>query len=375
MLQKRMALKNFRNYKLASVELSPQVNVFYGKNAQGKTNFLEAVSYLVLGRSFRTYRDEELIREGAESFFLKGEFSALKEGDPLLTIEIGRSNRQFLARINGVKYYKKNDLFGRVKMVIFSPDDLQLIKGGPVYRRDYLDLYLAQAYPAYREALRKFFRILKQRNKLLKELQEEWKDDHLLESWTQEFITCSSRVIFYRLRGLKAIAPWVKEYHRRIAGAGEELEFSYQGCASDLEMEEAAIEEQLRRCLERNKRAELRRGMTLVGPHRDDLVLSLKNIGDLRTYGSQGQQRTAALALKLAMVDLLTKVEGTSPLLLLDDVFSEFDDRRKRELLKVLASRTQTLITTTKPENVEDLGGEIKFFHVEDGMIDETKQL
>src|SRR5690606_25174513 len=134
----------------------------------------------------------------------------------------------------------------------------------------------------------------KQRNKLLKEIQEERKDDHLLDSWTQEFITCSSRVIFYRLRGLKAIDPWVKEYHRRIAGDGEELECSYHGCVSDLETEQAAIEEQISRCLERNKRVEIRRGMTLVGPHRDDLVLSLKNKGDLRIYGSQGQQRTAA---------------------------------------------------------------------------------
>lgn len=375
MHQERIAVKNFRNYKIARVELSPQVNVFYGKNAQGKTNFLEAVSYLVLGRSFRTYRDEELIREGEESFFLKGEFSALNGDDSFLTIEIGRSNRQFLARINGVKYNKKKDLFGRVKIVIFSPDDLQLIKGGPVYRREYLDLYLAQAYPAYREAVGKFFRILKQRNKLLKEIQEERKDDHLLDSWTQEFITCSSRVIFYRLRGLKEIGPWIKEYHRRIAGAGEELECSYQGCVSDIEMEQPAIEEKLSRCLERKKMAEIRRGMTLVGPHRDDLILSLRDKGDLRTYGSQGQQRTAALALKLAMVDLLTKAEGTSPLLLLDDVFSEFDDHRKKELLKVLASRTQTLITTTKPQSMEELSDEIKFFHVEDGMIDETKQI
>jgi len=373
MHQGKMAVRNFRNYKEAKVKLSPQVNVFYGKNAQGKTNFLESVSYLILGRSFRTYRDEELIREGEENFFLKGEFAEIKEGDSLLTIEIGRNKRQFLARINGVKYKKKKDLFGRVKIVIFSPDDLQLIKGGPAYRREYIDLYLAQAYPAYREAGRKFLRILKQRNKLIKKIQEERKYYHLLDSWTQEFITSSSQVIFYRLRGLKEIEPWIKEYHRRIAGAGEELQCSYQGCVPGMEPEQPAIEEEIGRCLERKKNVEIKRGMTLVGPHRDDLILTLKNKGDLRSYGSQGQQRTAALALKLAMVDLLTKVEGTSPLLLLDDVFSEFDDHRKKELLKILASRTQTLITTTEPQSMEELGDDIKFFQVEDGMIDEKK--
>lgn len=376
MRQKRMMIKDFRNYKMINLQLSPQISVFYGKNAQGKTNFLEAVSYLIWGRSFRTHRDEELIRDGEGSFFLKGEFYE-DETASSLTIELGYNRRQFLARINGTKYHKKRDLFGLVKVVTFSPDDLWLIKGGPAYRREFLDLYLSQAYPAYRNALREYYRILKQRNKLLKNFQEGRGDKRLLESWTEKFINGSSRLILYRLRGLEEIRSSIKEYHSRISGTREEMTCIYRGSGAGKEPEQKAIEEEIERCLQKRRSEEIRRGITLVGPHRDDLVFSvntqMREGENVRVYGSQGQQRTAALALKMAMVDLLTREDKTPPLLLLDDVFSEFDDSRKKELLILLAAKTQTLITTTEPQTVEDLQGEIRFFHVKEGMIIDQK--
>lgn len=388
MRQERIVIKDFRNYKMLDLQLSPQINVFHGENAQGKTNFLEAVSYLVWGRSFRTHRDEELIREGEKGFFLKGEFFD-EETASSLTIEIGYDRQQFLARINGKKYHKKRDLFGLVKVVTFSPDDLWLIKGGPAYRREFLDLYLSQAYPAYRTALREYYRVLQQRNKLLKDFREGRGNNQLLESWTEKFIESGSRLTLYRLRGLAEIRRSVKEYHRWISGTKEEMECTYWGYGTGQktgeELEERAIAEELAGVLRRQRGEELRRGMSLAGPHRDDLILTMNthpgapagNPGpkgvNLRIYGSQGQQRTAALALKMAMVDLIAREDKTPPLLLLDDVFSEFDDSRKKELLKLLTTKTQTFITTTEPETVKDLPGEIWFFHVKEGMIVDRK--
>lgn len=384
MRQERIAIKDFRNYKRLDLQLSPQINVFHGENAQGKTNFLEAVSYLVWGRSFRTHRDEELIREGEKGFFLKGEFFEEETASSLI-IEIGYNRQQFLARINGKKYQKKRDLFGLVKVVTFSPDDLWLIKGGPSYRREFLDLYLSQAYPAYRNALREYYRVLQQRNKLLKEFREGRGNNQLLESWTEKFIESGSRLILYRLRGVEEIRAAVKEYHRWISGIREEMDCTYWGCGTGREPEEKMIEEEFARCLRRRRGEEIKRGITLAGPHRDDLILTIKTPSgtpvedrgtpgvNIRIYGSQGQQRTAALALKMAMVDLIAREDKTPPLLLLDDVFSEFDDSRKKELLKLLTTKTQTFITTTEPETVKDLPGEIWFFHVKEGMIIERK--
>ncbi|HHU82818.1 MAG TPA: DNA replication/repair protein RecF [Firmicutes bacterium] len=381
----RMMIKDFRNYKILNLQLSPQINVFYGQNAQGKTNFLEAVSYLVWGRSFRTHRDEELIREGEGGFFLKGEFYE-EETASALTAEIGYNCRQFLARINGKKYHKKRDLFGLVKAVTFSPDDLWLIKGGPSYRREFLDLYLSQAYPAYRNALREYYRILQQRNKLLKEFREGRGNNQLLESWTESFLESGSRLVLYRLRGLEEIRAALKEYHCWISGTREEINCSYWGCGAGQQLEQRAIAEEIGRCLRRRRGEEIRRGITLAGPHRDDLLLTINRAHgcadandpeptgvNVRIYGSQGQQRTAALALKMAMVDLIAREDKTPPLLLLDDVFSEFDDSRKKELLKLLTTKTQTFITTTEPETVKDLPGEIWFFHVKEGMIIDRK--
>ncbi|NLZ43725.1 MAG: DNA replication/repair protein RecF [Clostridia bacterium] len=378
MRQESMMIKDFRNYKMVSLQLSPQINVFYGQNGQGKTNFLEAVSYLVWGRSFRTHRDEELIREGEGGFFLKGEFFE-EETASALTIEIGYNRREFLARINGKKYHKKRDLFGLVKVVSFSPDDLWLIKGGPAYRREFLDLYLSQAYPAYRNALREYYRILQQRNKLLKEFREGKGNNQLLETWTESFLESGSRLVLYRLRGLAEIRAALKEYHRWISGTKEEIDCTYWGCGAGRQLEQSAIAEEIDRCLRRRRGEEIKRGITLAGPHRDDLLITIDTHPgtpahaspgmNIRIYGSQGQQRTAALALKMAMVDLLAREDKTPPLLLLDDVFSEFDDSRKKELLKLLTTKTQTFITTTEPETVKDLPGEIWFFHVKEGII------
>lgn len=369
MYLEKIRINNFRNYSLAEVELSPHLNLLWGKNGQGKTNFLEAIAFLTLGRSFRTRRDEDLIRESAEGFYLKGEFQGEEED---LTLEVGAGRQRVVVKVNGVPYKSKRELFGRVRTVIFTPDDLQIVKGGPEKRREFLDLYLAQAYPDYREAYLRFCRALYQRNALLKRFKEGSRDHNQLEVWTERLVEEGSRVILYRRQALAVIAPWLNHYHQAMSNEQETLVCLYKdqsdpGGEPDL----PAIKAGFWRALRQKNGAELQYGYTLVGPHRDELQILLNDRWELRIYGSQGQQRTAALALKLAMVDLIAKTQGTVPLLLLDDVFSEFDNERKQELLQLLTAGAQTVITTTELSLERALSGPRKTFLVEGGAIGE----
>lgn len=366
MYLQNLKIRNFRNYHAVDLHLDPAVNIFFGENAQGKTNLIEAVSVLTLGRSFRTHRDEDLIRRGEDGFYLKGDF---KNEDLNLTIEIGNDRERSLVRLNGVIHKKRRDVFGRVKVVIFSPDDLQIIKGGPGHRRDYLDLYIAQNYPAYRRAYQNYHRALFQRNSLLKKAHF-GRNIPTLDAWTEQLIEEGSKVLYYRLMVIKEIAPWVNQYHRQISGGKEEVALVYIGQATrEGVTDQSMIKEEFYRILQEKKGEELRRGMTLVGPHRDDFSIIMNKKWELRSYGSQGQQRTAALALKMAMINLIKNTDGENPLLLLDDVFSEFDNDRKKKLLKLLMSKTQTLITTANLRIKEEFGPDFKFFRVEGGGI------
>jgi len=363
----KIRIINFRNYAQAEVALSPHLNILLGRNGQGKTNFLEAVAFLTLGRSFRTRRDEDLIKESTEGFYLKGEFQGEEED---LTLEVGNGCRQVVVKVNGVPYKSKRELFGRVRTVIFTPDDLQIVKGGPEKRREFLDLYLAQAYPDYREVYLRFYRALYQRNALLKRLKEGSRDLNQLEVWTERLVEEGSRVILYRRQALAEIAPLFNHYHRVMSNEQETLACLYKDqCEPGTEPDLPAIQAGLWRALRQKNGAELQYGYTLVGPHRDELQIFLNDRWELRVYGSQGQQRTAALALKLAMVDLIAKTQGTAPLLLLDDVFSEFDSERKQELLQLLTAGTQTVISTTELSMERAFQGPRKTFRVEGGVI------
>jgi len=349
------------------VELSPHLNILWGRNGQGKTNFLEAIAFLTLGRSFRTRRDEDLIKESAEGFYLKGKFQG---EDETLTLEVGNDLSRVVVKVNGVLYKSKRELFGRVRTVIFTPDDLQIVKGGPEKRREFLDLYLAQAYPDYREAYLRFYRALYQRNALLRRFKEGVRDLNQLEVWTDRMVEEGSRVILYRRQALAEISPCLNHYHRVMSNEQETLRCIYKDHSDPLsELDLEPIKAGFWRALRRRNGDELRRGYTLVGPHRDELQIFLNDRWELRVYGSQGQQRTAALALKLAMVDLIAKTQGTAPLLLLDDVFSEFDSERKQEILQLLTAGAQTVISTTEIKTKCPFSGPSKTFMVERGVI------
>ncbi|HBL36702.1 MAG TPA: DNA replication/repair protein RecF [Firmicutes bacterium] len=363
----KIKICNFRNYSPSEVELSPRLNILCGKNGQGKTNFLEAIAFLTLGRSFRTRRDEDLIKAGEKEFYLKGKFRSSEED---LILEVGNDLSRVVVKVNGLPYKSKRELFGRVRTVIFTPDDLQIIKGGPEKRREFLDLYLAQAYPDYRQIYLRFYRALYQRNALLKKLREGRRDLNELEVWTNRMVEEGSRVVLYRRQTMEEIGASLNHYHQLMSNEQETLHCLYKGSGSLPDtLDLTAIQEGFWRSLRRRSDDERRRGYTLVGPHRDDLQIQMNQRWELRVYGSQGQQRTAALALKLAMVDLIEKTQGKAPLLLLDDVFSEFDSDRKQELLRLLTVGTQTVISTTELKTTAALAGPLKLFSVASGVI------
>jgi DNA replication and repair protein RecF len=360
----QLELKSFRNYHSLKINLSPQVNIFFGQNAQGKTNLLEAVALLCLGRSFRTKKDAELIGWGAEAAYVKGSFTT-ECGEESFEVGIGTSEKRI--KRNG-QPVKGSAALGQVPVVLFSPDDLQIIKGGPQYRRDFIDLYLAQIEPDYRFVYYNFAKVLQQRNRLLREGAVSPTE---LEVWDEQLIVKGAKVIKYRRRLVERATPAIAAAHRKISGSREELELAYLSFdgQSPQGESEAELQELFRAHLERWRPLELERRLSLVGPQRDELRLTLAGNGELRTYGSQGQHRTAALALKLGLVEELHEARGVYPLLLLDDVMSEFDDARKQALLELIIHSTQTLMTSTHRRDFPIDGPEAVFFQVSNGAV------
>lgn len=357
-----LELQNFRNYQALEIEFSPRVNIFFGQNAQGKTNLLEAVSLLSLGRSFRTKKETEMIMWGAEACYLRGDFR-LPEED--VRIELGISGEEKRFKLDG-QIVKNNQIFGKVPVITFAPDDLQLIKGGPQNRRDFLDLYLALIEPKYRFIFYNFYKVLQQRNRLFKEVRI---DPNEMEAWNEQFIEKGSKVIKYRMLFIESVKPFIAEAHHQISGSSERLKLDYwcfSGDSSGLTDEEK-VKERFRDELQTVKRNEIERRVSLVGPQRDDIRLIIGNDVDIRNFGSQGQQRTAALALKLGLVEKIKESRGQYPILLLDDVMSEFDDERKKYLLQMLIGSAQTFMTSTSQKDFPILAKEARFFEVAGG--------
>ena len=357
---------NFRNYVQEKVLLSPAVNIFFGKNAQGKTNFLEAVYYTAIGRSFRSRKDDELIRRGEDSFFLRGVFI---QGEEETKVELGYNGQIFRGKINGNIIKRKIDLFGEFNVVLFSPDDLQLVKGGPQNRREYLDLHLSQVSPKYRWTLYQYYKVIQQRNQLLKNVREGNAGRSQLEVWDENLIDKGVSLINQRIEAVKFLSPLASKCHYEVSGQKEELSLKYNGIISEKEFSSDNIYQIYSSLIKQRKNEEIARGVSLVGPHRDDLSLVFKNGFDLRIYGSQGQQRTASISLKMAMVDFIASVTGSRPILLLDDVLSEFDDHRKNKLLKLLTTSTQTVVTTADISSSRLFGDDVQLFNVEDGKL------
>lgn len=351
-------LKNYRNYKELHIDFDPGINVLYGDNAQGKTNLLEAVYVGATTKSHRSSKDKELIGFGEEESHIK--MKLFRDEVPCRIDMHLKKNKAKGVAVNGIPIKKASELFGIINVVFFSPEDLNLIKNGPAERRRFLDLELCQLNRLYVHALVQYNRIVIQRNKLLKDLgfQPEYED--MLDIWDQQLVSYGKELIVYRREFIDQLNSIIWEIHRKLSGGKEQLVIQYEPNAEAEELEAA---------LKRSRFSDQKQKTTLVGPHRDDLCFYVNQI-DIRKFGSQGQQRTAALSLKLAEIELVKKMVKDYPVLLLDDVLSELDSGRQQHLLSCI-SHIQTLITCTGLDDFISHNFQIdKLFHVVNGRIE-----
>jgi len=329
-------LRNFRNYEAADLTLDQGILLLVGSNAQGKSNLLEAVYTAALGRSPRVTRDAELIRFGQDRAHIRAAVQG--ERPQVLEVAFDRATGERRLRVNGV-VVDRGQLLGRLMVVMAGPLDDEVIRGAPEYRRRVMDAALSQVSPSYFFALTRYTRVVRQRNRLLRA----GADGAALAPWDEQLVDLGAVLIERRREFVARLGERAAARHARLAGGDERLQISYV-CAVGEGEERAALARALAAC----RHDELRRGTSLVGPHRDDLRLAVNGV-DLRTYGSRGQHHTAALSLRLAEVDLLREERGEWPVVLLDDVLAHLDAARQALLLREIAGPQVLLTHTERP--------------------------
>ena len=352
-----LKLKNFRNYELLSLEFDKATNIFYGDNAQGKTNILEAVYLSGTTKSHRGSKDKDLIRfEQNESHI---ETVVEKNGiNYQIDMHLKKNSPKGIA-INKMPIRKASELFGIVNIVFFSPEDLNIIKNGPGERRRFVDLELSQLDKVYLSNLANYNRIVNQRNHLLKEAAYNSDVLKTLDIWDMQLVHYGNLIIQRRQEFVEQMNEIISGIHNKLTGGKESIRILYEPSNSYLTLEQA---------LNKNKAKDLRIRSTSVGPHRDDIAFMIGDI-DIRKYGSQGQQRTAALSLKLSEIELVKQSIHDTPVLLLDDVLSELDKHRQNYLLDSIHD-IQTLITCTGMDEFVNHRFSInKVFHVQSGQV------
>ncbi|MFN3360248.1 MAG: DNA replication/repair protein RecF [Pseudanabaenaceae cyanobacterium] len=347
----QLQLYNFRNYREQMVLFDQPKTIVVGANAQGKSNLLEAIQLLAVLQSFRVQRDRDLVQWGQRQGEIHGKCQRRYSTVDLCLRLFPHQRRTML--VNGVVVKTKDEFLGNLNAVLFSALDLELVRGSPEYRRDWLDRVLVQLEPLYIRLQQSYQRVLQQRNALLKGIKQGKMryDPAQMELWNQQLVTIGSKVMFRRRRLIDRLSPLAQAWHRRIS-ATETLTLSYLTrfpCGDDINAIQTAFYDHL----QKRAIAEQQQGSSLVGPHRDDVQLQI-NSQPAKEYASQGQQRTLVLALKLAELELLQTVSGEPPLLLLDDVLAELDLSRQQALLSAVQPTAQTIITTTHLHNFAD---------------------
>ncbi|MDE7321609.1 MAG: DNA replication/repair protein RecF [Lachnospiraceae bacterium] len=357
MIIKSLELENFRNYDTLSMEFDSGTNILYGDNAQGKTNILEAIYLSATTKSHKGSRDKDIVNFAADEAHIRT--YVVKDGlENRVDMHLRKSKSKGIA-INGQKIKKAADLLGLLNVVFFSPEDLSIIKNGPAERRRFVDMELCQLDSFYLYNLNNYSKIVNQRNKLLKELfiHPELKDTLFI--WDSQLVSYGSKIIERRKTFVSQLNEIIYDIHLKLSGGREELKIVYE---PDVLMED--FEKKLEGCRERD----IKTKQTSIGPHRDDFSFLAGDI-DIRKFGSQGQQRTAALSLKLAEIELVKKITKDIPLLLLDDVLSELDNNRQNYLLNSIGD-IQTIITCTGLEEFVNNRFEInKVFQVSEASV------
>lgn len=334
MFIKSLELKNYRNYDELSMDFSKGTNLLYGDNAQGKTNILEAIYLGATTKSHRGSKDRELIKFHENESHIRIQY---EKQDIVHQLDMHlKKNKAKGAAIDRIPIRRSSDLLGQIPVIFFSPEDLKIVKNGPSERRKFLDIELSQMERLYLYQLTNYNKILMQRNNLLKQIRFQKELVDTLEPWDIQLVKYGSEIIRYREKFIKHLNNTIQEIHKKLTGGKEQMILKYdQNVAYDEFLTE----------IERKREKDLKYFTTNAGPHRDDICFIVNDI-DIRKFGSQGQQRTAALSLKLAQIKLMKELMKESPILLLDDVLSELDSNRKIYLLESIKD-TQTIITCT----------------------------
>ena len=358
-----LRLRQFRTYEQLLLLPPRGITVFVGENGSGKTNLLEAMHLCCLGKSHRTNQDREMIRFGSKTCAVHARIQRKQLQDEVGVRLFSQQNQRKMIYINGKIASRIGELMGHMTCVMFSPEDLDIVKGGPLNRRSYLDMLLSQSKPAYFYAIQAYATILKQRNALLKEIFRGTGDKQQLDTWDEQLARAAVPIVRLRRETTMSLSDLAGRHYSTIAGRKNEVfTMSYTGSLYDSpDLVEALIQQ-----LYASREEDLRRLSTSVGPHKDDLKLMLSG-QEMRSFASQGQARTAALSMRLAQIDVLTHAQQEAPLLLLDDVLSELDEGRQNRLL-LLLDNLQTFITSTDLAGLKGVRPECVLM-VKDGAI------
>ena len=342
-------LSNFRNYKSEEINFDKNINIFYGNNAQGKTNIIEAIYLCAIGKSYRTSKEKEVVNINEEYSKIEINYSK-KDRDGKVKFEI--SDKKVIS-LNDIKVKKISEILGNINIVLFNPDDINIFKEGPAKRRKILDVMISQLRPAYVYNLNMYIKTLEQRNNYLKQIKFENNSEDMLEIWEQKLADYAENIYLYRKEFVEKIKTKIVDIHRKITNDKEEIKIEY---ISDFTNKQEFI-----KLLEKNRKLDIIKGFTCKGIHRDDLKLYI-NDKDIGIYGSQGQHRSSILSIKLSELEIIKDETEENPILLLDDFMSELDKVRRENFLEDVKD-TQVIITCT--DKLEIKNKNKKIFYVE----------
>lgn len=354
MLIKELELQNFRNYSDQKINFNSNINIFYGDNAQGKTNIIESIFISAFGKSFRTNKEKELIKYGETFLNINLKYqNSNREG--IIKIQISDKKNIF---INGVKIKKLSELLGIINIVLFTPDDINILKNGPAERRRFLDMLIGQIRPNYVYNLNMYLKVLEQRNNYLKKLNYEEIDNEMLDIWDEKLAQYANIICLYRLEFINKIKEKINNIHRKITENREEIKIEY--------ITDCIDKKNLLEQMKNKRKIDIIKGYTTKGIHRDDFNIYI-NDNLVNVYGSQGQHRTAVLSLKMCELEIIKDEIGENPVLLLDDFMSELDSKRRKNFLDNIGN-TQVIITCT--DEIKDNFEKKADFFVNDGKIE-----
>ncbi len=357
MVIKKVFLKNFRNFSLLQLSFDKKINIIYGSNAQGKTNLLEGIYVGAIGKSFKPAMEKEIVKIGEKFADIKIEYeNSQRNMENSLRLFTDRKKTVFL---NGVSLTKLSELLGNLKVVLFTPEELSIIKEGPGGRRKFLDIFICQMYPHFTKILSEYNKALEQKNKLLKQIKAKPELESTLILWDEQLAKYGEEIIKKRKMVLLKIMEFAKKYHLEISENKEEISAVYKT------VEGEDIKTALLSAFSENREKEIAAACSIIGPHRDDIIFYI-NGESAKIYGSQGQQRTIVLSLKLSQKRYIFEETGENPIMLLDDITGELDLNRRKYLFSKIED-TQTFITCTETDRIIQKTG--AYFEVKKGSI------